>query len=649
MFEINFTNTDITVSYAAQELKKYLRMLMTRCGDIPLSFGAYNPNCFNVGLMSDFNLKSDVEDMFLDDEIYIDADKTCGIIAGNNVRSVLLAVYRYLKAQGCIWLFPGPDGEKIPSVAQLKPVKYNHKPPYRFRGQCDEGSHTMSHMLDAIEFTPKVGLNTFMMEGDVPGCYYDQGKYVEKGESDGAPISEEKRLQWRRQCEDEIKKRGLMYHAYGHGWTAYPFGFEDLRELNLTPEQLEEEYKKDKYRHAAMINGKRTLFGDFHLNTNPCLSNPETRKLMVDYVADYVSVQNNIDFLHVWLGDAPNSHCECEECVKKTATDWYVVLMNEIDAELTRRGLDSKIVFISYLDTFWAPKTERINNPARFKLLFAPIKRFYTKSYMDDADLDNLTEFKVNNLVQPRNMTESLGYLKKWQEVFPGDCFCYEYYFWRPYMFDMGSRMLARTIYNDMKGIKKHNIRGIVEDGTQRPYFPNGFQFYVYGEMLYDPSREFEDLESEYYLAAYGEDWKQVANYMDKIDACADFLYLSGLNPIDENGQRFYNPTVADGFNKIPAIVDEFMPVIESHLNSDDRALCVSWDLVRWHAKYVKMFATAAALKAVGEDQKAYNVYEQLLELMKPLDLYRGDCFDYFSMKYTLRWVFRIRKVVTNV
>lgn len=648
MFKIYTRNNSHTVIYAAQELKKYLRMLMPRCGEVLMEYSD-NTDGFCLGLMSDFGIESKAQDGFLDDELYIDTDEKGGIIAGNNPRSVLLAVYRYLRFQGCIWLFPGADGEKIPAVKGLKAVKYNHRPPYRFRGQCDEGSHTLAHMLAAIEFTPKLGLNTFMMEGDLGGGYYDQGRYLEEGESDGVEISETKLLQWRRQCEDEIKKRGLMYHAYGHGWTAYPFGFENLQEKGLSAEELEEEYKKDKYRHAAMINSKRTLFGDFHLNTNICMSNPETRAIVANYVADYAAEQNNIDFLHIWLGDAPNSHCECESCVTKTASDWYVVMLNDIDAELERRGLNTRIVFISYLDTFWAPKTERLKNPARFKLLFAPIKRYYTKSYQDDADLENLTEYKVNHLVQPRNMSESLGYLKKWQEVFKGDCYCYEYYFWRPYIMDMGSRMLARTIYDDCRGIAKHNIQGIVEDGSQRPFFPNGFQFYVYGETLFDPERSFDDLEQEYYTAAYGKDWRAVREYFDKIGACSDFLYLSGLNPLDETQPRFYNPKVTEGFKRIPALVDAFLPVIEEHLGSKERCEHVSWDLLNWHARFIKLYSVAAAYKSAGEDEKAYEVYKQILEVMKPLDLYRGECFDYFSMKYTLRFIFRIRKHVTNV
>ena len=31
-------------------------------------------------------------------------------------------------------------------------------------------------------------------------------------------------LQWKRQCEVEMQKRGLHFHDMGHGWTAEPYG-----------------------------------------------------------------------------------------------------------------------------------------------------------------------------------------------------------------------------------------------------------------------------------------------------------------------------------------------------------------------------------------------------------------------------------------
>lgn len=40
----------------------------------------------------------------------------CLFISGSNPRSVLFASYYYLKLHGAEWLWPGEDGEFLPSV-----------------------------------------------------------------------------------------------------------------------------------------------------------------------------------------------------------------------------------------------------------------------------------------------------------------------------------------------------------------------------------------------------------------------------------------------------------------------------------------------------------------------------------------------------
>ena len=114
------------VDYAAEELKKYLRMMMPEAGDIKIERACGRPPVnegFCLGLMQDFGYSvSEVEDPELDDILHIDTSNTAGVIAGSNPRSVLMAVYRYLRENGCRWLYPGIDGEFIPMQEVIKVV-----------------------------------------------------------------------------------------------------------------------------------------------------------------------------------------------------------------------------------------------------------------------------------------------------------------------------------------------------------------------------------------------------------------------------------------------------------------------------------------------------------------------------------------------
>ena len=154
MYSIFKITSDPVVDFAAEELKKYLRMMMPEAGEIFIKYDPAVKDGLRLGVMADFALDtSEASDIVLDDIIHIDTDGENGIIAGSNPRSVLLAVYRYLQENGCRWLFPGIDGEYIP-MRDVRPTKYHRMADMRYRGQCNEGAEFQRVMMAAIDFTP---------------------------------------------------------------------------------------------------------------------------------------------------------------------------------------------------------------------------------------------------------------------------------------------------------------------------------------------------------------------------------------------------------------------------------------------------------------------------------------------------------------
>ena len=154
-YTIRKITSNPVVDFAAEELKKYLRMMMPRCGEITIAYEPGAKEGFRLGLMEDFGLDvSEATDLFLDDIVHIDTTAQGGIIAGSNPRSVLLAVYKYLTLNGCRWLFPGIDGEFIP-VKTVEATQYHKMADCRYRGQCNEGAESQQCMMETIDFTPR--------------------------------------------------------------------------------------------------------------------------------------------------------------------------------------------------------------------------------------------------------------------------------------------------------------------------------------------------------------------------------------------------------------------------------------------------------------------------------------------------------------
>ncbi len=627
LYKICKVNDSPVVDFAAEELKKYMRMMMPACGEIAIVRDLAATEGFRLGLMSDFGIDtSEAEDTELDDIIHIDTENDGGIIAGSNPRSVLLAVYRYLQENGCRWLFPGTDGEYIP-IRNVGPTKYHKMADCRHRGQCNEGAEFQPNMMESIDFTPKIGLNVFMLEFTNPDYYSKYYNHTYNPNREKEPVTYEQRMQWKRQCEAEIAKRGLQFHDMGHGWTCEPFGIE-AKKGAAVPEGVTQ--------YLALCEGKRGIFRDMHpYNTNLCMSNPEARRIVTDSIVEYSAEHTNVDYLHVWLADFWNNHCECDECKKKTPSDWYVILLNEIDEALTEAGLSTRIVFICYVDTSWPPLTEAIKNPRRFSLLVAPISRDYSVSAKDDVSDVVYPEYKrnANELFPDVNQYIKVG--NDWQNICRVRAFLYEYHFYVNQYRDPGTLSIARVIYDDIVNYKKNGLNGIVNDCTQRAFFPNGFAFYLYGQTQFDTSLSFDYLLEDYFSHAYGDDWREVVEIFKKIGKAMPHKYFTGNMSADVEINKAYNPSLADGFRSVRQIVEDAKPFLDAHKNMPTRASTVAYKLLRYYMEYCLGISRCFALKCMGAGVEAKEAFFEFLADFGKHEAEIETYFDHYLMGYT--------------
>lgn len=629
MYHIYKTEPNIVVDFAAMELKKYLRMMMPRCGDIPIEYKPDAKDGFRLGLMADFGLSTaeETNEPELDDIVHIDTDENGGIIAGSNYRSVLLAVYEYLKKNGCRWLFPGVDGEYIP-MQDIVPVQYHKMADSRYRGQCNEGAESQQVMLESIDFTPKVGLNCYMIEFDIPKIYYDwyySHKHNAKNR-DPEPVSETTVLQWKRVCEVEFEKRGIQMHDMGHGWNAEPFGISSTGgwnkdDANPVPEETRQ--------YLAELKGVRGLNNGVALNTQFCMSNPKARKIVIDYICKYAETATNVDLLAISLADGQKGHCECEECQKMRPADWYVIMLNELDEEMTKRNLPSRIKFSAYSDTAYEPEYNSIKNPSRFVLTFAPITRSYKYSVPIHPRVEKLTPYVRNVSGRLGTLEESMHRFDLWREKADCDNYVYDYYFWKPQFYAPGVLSFANRIREDVFAYRDNGFKGMVVDGSQRCYFPNAFSFYTYGAMLFDHSLTMEELVEDYFSHAYGDQWQTVVAFLQEIDQLMPQSYLEALHtaPVPSN---FYNPKMEAQLLSVAEVTNKYAAIFDEHKNMPYRVQTVAMRLMRQHTDFCAGYAKFMALKCLGKDAEAKAEAIAFLEEFGKRELSMEHYYDHF-------------------
>lgn len=622
-------------SFAVLELKKYLELM-----DIQTEVAVLRADSFDAGFKNVLWVGQDpsFQDRLPkcgnpknDDGICIDVKGTSGMITGVNARSVLLAIYRFLTELGCAWVRPGKDGEIIPRK-QLgnDTVFVCEAASYRHRAMCIEGAVSYDHVFNMIDWLPKVGMNGYFNQFIVPFTFFDRwyshtdNPELEPHEMDVHEIAAMVKAHIR-----EIKKRGLLYHAAGHGWTCEPFGIEGnswvVKDYHVPPESAD---------FLALVNGKRELWEGLPLNTNLCYSNAVVREKMTSAIADYCEQNWEVDYLHFWLADSMNNHCECDGCKSTIPSDFYVMLLNALDAKLTDRSLDTKVVFILYYDLLWEPQTMRLRNPDRFLLMFAPITRTYTNAYIDANSSEKITllPYERNHLEMPRSVGENVARLRKWQEQFDGDSLIFDYHFMWDHFRDPGYSQIAKVLFDDMKNLDQLDLNGMLSCQLQRAAFPTGLGLSMMAKALWDKNADFDREADQYYANAFGCGAKDVRQYLSKLSDLFDYAYLRHEKPQQDC-------EAAERFGRIPKLIEDFEETIENRLLSfhENSNIKKSWEYLRLHAQLSLILAKALRCKAKGDMTAANTLWLDMAAWARMNEKALADVFDVYEFLMVMK------------
>lgn len=613
-----------TIRYAARELAKYLTLITEQDVFQIVEKERYESHLEGIWLGVDeaIGVTFDVADKVLDDAIIIEITKGQGFITGTNERSVLIGVYRFLTELGCRWVRPCRDGEILVHKAlDEMTVSLKEIASLRHRGVVIEGANTYQNVIDMIEWMPKLGYNSYFIQFMHAYSFFKQWyAHTENPLKPKEFFDDEMAMEFTEEITKELKKRGLIFHAVGHGWTCESVGVVgrgwDAETPAITQEQRE---------CLAMINGKREFYGNVPLNTNLCYSSPKVQEWFTDCIVKYAQTHKQTDMIHVWVADAFNNHCECEQCKTLTPTDWYVQILNLLDEKLTAEGLDNKIVFLLYFELLWTPIQERLHHPERFLMMFAPISRTFTKSFEDVEETDEvLKPFELNKIKLPNTVSNYLKLLEKWQECFNGDSFDFDYHLGRSHYGDAGYYEIARIISKDIKNLKRLGLNGLLSCQQQRTFFPTALPSYVMGKTLWNAELDFEEIAQDYFRSAFGEGWEACKAYLMKISEIFDMDYWHlGGGGINEA----YSKKVLEAIE----VVEAFKEVANAHQNHSHPTEKLSWKYIAYHLEYTTLFAKALSAKAAGEEALAntyWSAFAQYLnenedELQPALDVFR--------------------------
>lgn len=642
---VGLTLKNKTTIYAANELKNFIEaMTDTSCLIVD------DEADITLGLLPD----NSVKDPLIDDRYVIDIKGGKGTILGSNQRSILLGIYRYLKELGCRFVRPGKNGDVIPKRDLDGTVKIDESAFYPFRVECIEGSINTELVKETIKWLPKVGYNAFFIQFLTPYVFL---KRLEPERFSGEGLTKEEHakkcfelsLALTKEIEDTITTVGLQFHDVGHGYTFEPFGVHYL-DSNLT-DDIPEEKRAEIEPYLPLRDGERKVLNGCVNWTNLCLSNKHLAEITADWFVDFLKNKPEVDFLHIWLGDGANNHCECENCMKQSISDMYVDMLNVVDEKLTNAGIDTRIVCCQYVNTRHAPLVSRFNNPKRFALLPA-MSRNYIDPYTTEKYPFPLPEKDERNNFKPMgDFRGTMGLFDTWRKIYPDmPVMFFDYHLYTTHLIDPGYMFTSRFISEDVKQLKNVGSMGIVNCKTQRSYFPTSLPVYASGALLTNPELDFEDIANEYFEAAYGSKANIVKDYLEKISELFDQKLLKTLTTVEQFSDTALtkkrpwrnNPEATALFEQIEGVVDTIAGNLDNYVKcAEDECKKHSFELLKYHAEICKLYGKALLEGSKGNNELCNEFASKLLDYVKENEKHYLPELDVFLFERAIKLVFK--------
>lgn len=599
--------------FAENELNKYLKiMLGNQKNNIDIRFVNENKDKFN-------------------DYYEIDISQGVGTIKGSNARSILLGVYDFLKSMGCVFLIPGIKNEVVPKV-KINNVtsKKKVKPKYKYRTICLEGATSLEHIISMIDYLPKNGFNGYFIQFKNGHEFFERW-YEHKNNSYllKEDHTYEKSMAYTKKAIEEIKKRNLLFHSMGHGFTMEALGLESTGWQTYDIDSIDRDIRW----MLAEINGVRKFYKNIPMNTQLCYSNNRVRAKLKELVVNYLSNNKHIDILHFWLADGYNNYCECNDCKKLLPSEYYVKLLNEIDYELTKQSIDTKIAFLAYYELLWPPKHEKLINNDRFILMFAPITRTYTKSY-DEINYKKLTtnleKFNLNKNIFPSDLAKNLSYIKAWKEVFKGDSFLFDYHLMWDGFKDYSNLKIANILHKDLEYLDSLGFDGFISCQLSRNFFPTALPMAIMGQTLVEKT-DFNKIVKKTFTDLFGESEKEVLYILERYSDVLSHAYARKEIKIDDAG--YLNKLLSNSSIRL----ENFKIINRLLMKENDDFIKRNLEVIKLFVDYVNRIYQIHIYKLQNDVELMEAELDLLLKEILSKEIDYSSYFDGFYLTFILK------------
>jgi hypothetical protein len=198
---------------------------------------------------------------------------------------------------------------------------------------------------------------------------------------------------------------------------------------------------------------------------------------------------------------------------------------------------------------------------------------------------------------------------------------------------------MAKRIFEDIESYRLNGFDGIIEDGSQRSFFPSGFLWYVYATKLFDLSYDLDTLTENYFSHAYGDAWREVLAGLERLDIHMPQSYIEQKHSV-ENVKVKVNKAVEDLLGGVEGICDELDAVLLANKNMPKRAETVAMRLMLRYTEYIRGLTRALILHSRGEAKEAKQVFDSFASDFGKYEIELDRYYDHRLMRVSMKYLF---------
>jgi len=343
-----------------------------------------------------------------------------------------------------------------------------------------------------------------------------------------------------------------------------------------------------------------------------CFSNRAALDWFVDNAANWVLTNcRHEDYVSIWSADTWTvALCRCDECQQSdwNATDWYLMIHNEIKKLLVQRGWRHRFGWIAYHGSRQRPlQVQLYNHGEGMDLLYAPRRRGGTREGPFTNDSAASREYRAL-------LAAWLEYLRR--NDYRGTKTVFEYYY---DLVLLGPLAAGRTFLIPWHDVMREDIRFYRDNGFDGFYdcsppaavwWPDPLSKWLYAELLWDAELDLESATADFFAHYYGPAAEAMRRARETVETC-----MRG-DPSQESLQtlRDLDATFGDALRLV----------------REDEVLRTRIKAARLHAQYCALcLESEVAQRVVGDKARTADVERSIRDFLREHGdfLVRSGCF----------------------